>query len=339
MPVGNLFDQVRATDETVAKALGISEVAQIARTETRLREYLLAEWNSRAREAVTQAAAGARGGAIPSKIYREVSGILKPWGPEVAPRVGRELGKIYRLAKVAGWRKATGQTKAPLTYDTPNFEQMAKAAPRDGFAVLPTFDKLDTDTIDALANQQVFWLAAHYEENVGAMIASTVSEVMAQEGRNRQVAAAVLRERLAETLGQVVTPAGWHGSTRQYMEGVAANAATVGRAYGQVAAFNEAEVIRYEIVNPTDERTCPVCSHMDGKVFSTEHANRQVAAELEAENREDIKSIHPWYTYAKLTDISPKAGNVSPQDSAALAKAGYPLPPFHFRCRCAIDVS
>lgn len=329
--VGSLFDQVRATDQAVAKALGISEVAQIARTETRLREYLLAEWQSRAKKAAAQAASVTRSGATARQINGAVASELKPWAAAVAPRMDRELAKIYRLAKVAGWKKATGQTKAPLTYDTPNFEQMAKAAPRDGFAVLPTFDKLDTDTIEALQAQQTFWLAAHYEENVGATIASTVSEVMAQEGRNRQVAAVTMRERLAETLGQVVTPAGWHGSARQYMEGVAANAATVGRAYGQVAAFNEAGVTTYIIVNPTDERTCPVCSHMDGKNFATEHANRQVAAELEAESRDDIKSIHPWYSYKELLAISPKAGNVSPRDSAALAKAGFPLPPFHFR--------
>lgn len=331
MQVAALFDQVRATDDAVAKALEISEVAQIARTETRLREYLLAEWKFRARRAVTDATARTKGGANTRQITAVVGAALKPWASEVAPRMDRELAKIYRLAKIAGWKKATGQTKAPLTYDTPNFTEMAKAAPREGFAVLPTFDRIDTDTIDALANQQMFWLAAHYEENVGATIANTVSEVMAQEGRNRQVAAVTMRERLAETLGQVMTPAGWHGSARQYMEGVAANAATVGRAYGQVAAFNEAGVATYAIVNPIDERTCPVCSHMDGKTFTTEQANRQVAAELEAESRDDIKSIHPWYSYKELTNISPKAGHVSPQDSAALAKAGFPIPPFHFR--------
>jgi hypothetical protein len=338
MNVGNLFDQVRATDETVAKALGISEVAQIARTETRLREYLLAEWQSQARRAVIDAAASTKKGANARQITTAVAETMKPWAGKVTPRMDRELAKVYRLAKIAGWKKATGQTKAPLTYDTPNFEQMAKAAPREGFAVLPTFDNLDTDTVDALANQQTFWLAAHYEENIGATIANTVSEVMAQEGRNRQVAAVTMRERLTEALGQVVTPAGWHGSVRQYMEGVAANAATVGRAYGQVSAFNEAGVTQYEIVNPTDERTCPVCSHVDGKVYTVEQANRQIGAELEAKNRDDIKSIHPWYSYKELIAISPKAGNVSLRDSAALAKAGFPLPPFHFRCRCAVDV-
>jgi len=331
MNIGALFDQVRATDQAVAKALGISEVAQIARTETRLREYLLAEWQTRANKAAAQAATLTRKGATARQVNAAVAMGLKPWAEVVAPRMDRELAKVYRLAKIAGWRKATGQTKAPLTYDTPNFEQMAKAAPREGFAVLPTFDKLDIDTVDALTEQQMFWLGAHYEENVGATIASTVSEVMAQEGRNRQVAAVTMRERLAETLGQVVTPAGWHGSVRQYMEGVAANAATVGRAYGQVAAFNEAGVTRYEIANPTDERTCPVCSHMDGKNFTVEQANQQIAAELKAESRDDIKSTHPWYNYKELTSISLKAGNVSPQDSAALAKAGFPLPPFHFR--------
>jgi hypothetical protein len=78
---------------------------------------------------------------------------------------------------------------------------------------------------------------------------------------------------------------------------------------------------------------------MDGKKFSTEQANRQVAAEIEAENRDDIKAAHPWFSYKQVIAISPKAGHVSPQDSAALAKAGFPLPPFHFRCRCAIDVN
>lgn len=334
-----LFETLRISDEAVAKALGISEVAQIAKAEVRLRAYLLARWNEAARQAVGRASSMARAGKPARSIAAAVRETMGKWPEAVEPTVHKEIAKIYRLAKIAGWRKATKQTKARLTYDTPNATEVTKAAPAAGFEILPSFGPIDEGAIAALQEQQTFWIGEHYSENLGATIASTTSDALVAAGKKPAVAGELIRERLADELAHVRTPSGFHGSADQYFEGLAANAATVARAYGQIVAFDEVGVTRYVIVNPIDERTCPVCSHMDGKTFTVERGKNQMGAELEADSPDAIKKAHPWLTPAELLAISPKAGPAGPKDEASLADAGISLPPFHFRCRCAVDVS
>ena len=254
------------------------------------------------------------------------------------PRFEKEVGQIYRLARIAGWRKATKQTKASLSYDTPNLTEIIKAAPAKGFSVLPSFNVVDDAAIEALQDQQVFWLGELYGENVAEGIASTVSETIVEAGTNRRVAGNLIQERLTEQLGHIRTPTGFHGSAAQYFEGVAALAATHARAFGQLTSFDEVGFTTYEIVNPRDSRTCPVCNHVNGKTFTVAQGRSQMESVLDAEDPDAVKAAHPWMTIKQIKAVSPKPGKQPAADSKALAAKGQALPPYHFRCRCAVDV-
>ncbi len=328
-----------ATDAALAKALGLSETAQIARTETRLRAFILAAWERRARAAVERGAAVAGRGGTARAVETAVDKAMRPWQKDVNPKMGKGVEDIYRLARTAGWRKATGQTTAALTYDTPNLTEMRKVAPRAGFSVLPSFDLVDDAAVEALQDHQVLWVGGHYDDNISKAIANSAREAIVEAGKDQAAAGRLVREALKVELARVVTPGGFHGSATQYFEMLAANAATVSRAHGQVSSFMRVGATRMEVINPRDRRTCPVCSHMDGKIFTVEQGAAQLGKELAAKTPDDIKTAHPWIGVKRMKQLAPARGKAPADQAAKLAGAGFSLPPYHGRCRCSIDIT
>ena len=71
------------------------------------------------------------------------------------------------------------------------------------------------------------------------------------------------------------------------------------------------------------------CAALRGTVFETEDGIRQIQKELAATSPEEIKNVHPW--------TAPDTSLIG--NSKGLADAGFSLPPYHYRCRCTIDVS
>lgn len=328
------FDRLHAVDGLVAKVARLSEVARIARKETALREYLLASWEKAARQAARAAGlrAGKRG-ATAKRIERLVREIMAQWAEDVLPRHLRTVREMYRLARVAGWKKATKQTTASLAYTVSNFTEQAPVEKQAGrLAVEPTFDLVDERAVAALTRHQVFWVGKHYERNVSAAIAETAREVIVEAGEHPEVAASLMRERVQEELGRVRTPKGWHGSARQYFEGLAANAATTTRSHGQLRSFQEYGITRYEIMNPMDARTCEVCSAMNGRVFTVEQGAGIMEMEQAAKTPKQVMAAHPFLRPKDLKGIAmPGRRGGRSADNTRLARGGFALPPFHFR--------
>lgn len=332
-----------ASDELVSKAAKVKPVAQIARIERKLRDLLFKKWNQRALQAEKTATTLFRQGKNADQITAAVGKIMNKWADDIARRFLTDIKSVYEIARKAGFDKAAGRIKGSLQYDTTNFSdekgidvEKAKSVPA---GVGASFDLVDEKAIEALQEDQLFWIGEHYDKNVSEAIREVTRETIAETGVSRSAAAKTMAQRVKDTLAHVRAPKGFHGSQAQYMEGLVANAMTNARAQGQLRSFNELEVAKYEIVNPSDSRTCPVCSHMNGKVFTVEQGTRQMDRDMKAKKPEDIKRTHPWLTPKKLKSISPKPGNVSTKDSAGLAKAGLALPPYHFRCRCTVDMA
>ncbi len=327
-----------ATDSVLAKALGLPETTQIARRESRLRVFMLRAWDKRAGQAAARGASVAARGGGARAVEAAVDKAMQPWQKDVNPRMAGAVEDIYRLARTAGWRKATGQTTASLTYDTENLTEVLKAKPRAGFSVLPAFDLVDEEAVEALQGHQVFWIGDHYDENISKAVANSAREAIVEAGQDRAKAGQLVKQALEAELGRVVTPGGFHGSATQYFEMVAANAATVSRVHGQVNSFIRIGATRLEVVNPRDQRTCPICSHMDGKIFTVQQGAAQMSKELAAKSPDDIKKAHPWIGVPKMLLLSKTPGKASAAQSSRLAKAGFSLPSYHGRCRCTIDI-
>jgi len=336
------FDRLHAVDTLVAKVTRLSEVARIARKETALREYLLASWEKAARQAAR--AAGLRAGkkgATAKRVERIVREIMAQWAEDALPRHLRTVREMYRLARIAGWKKATKQTTASLAYTVPNFTEQALVEKQvERLAVEPTFDLVDERAVAALTRHQVFWVGKHYERNVSAAIAEVAREVIVETGEHPEVAAPLMRKRVREELGRVRTPKGWHGSARQYFEGLAANAATTARAHGQLRSFQEYGVTRYEWMALRDARMCSVCGAMDGRVFTVEQGATIMEGERAAKTPAQVQTAHPFLRPKHLIGIAkPGRRGGRPADNARLARGGFAMPPAHFRCRCTVEVT
>lgn len=342
--LGSLVDGLRAVDEMIAKVMDLSEVAQMARIETLMRQYLHAEWERHAREAGKAAEAELRKGkgavtdAEAGRVARAVDRVMAGWEEAVGARFADDTAAIYRLARAAGLKKALGITGESLAYSTEPFTaEIRKAIPKGTklTQILPSFDVTDIQAQDALKTHQLFWIGTHYKDNVSESIAKVTKETIIDAGRNRTVAGAAISKVVTEKLKHVEIPSGWKGTAKQYFEGLAANAATVARAHGQIRSFQEAGVTKYTIVNPMDDRTCPVCSHFDGMTWTVSEAAKQMAKELAAKTPDDVKKAHPWLKLGEIKKLAPTPGKAT----VGLMARGQRLPPFHYRCRCAVDVA
>lgn len=323
-------------DAVVAKALGIGELAQLAKLEADLGTYIGLRWSTTAERAVAAAVrAGPRGAAA---VERAVARVMEGWAAAVGPRFASDVKKAYRLARVAGARKGAGVTSKSLAFPTPTTATVRKASPpkdAERRAVMAaSFDAVDEEALKALERQQLMWIGRHYDAAVGRFVAAAAERGIAT-GVGRNVTGDKLGEHVREALIGVKVPGRYTGDERGYFRGLAGNAMTVARANGQLRSFEELEFDEYEIVNPDDERTCPVCGHMNGMTFSVKEGRRVVDAAAAATTPEGVRAAHPWLTEKRMRALAPTSG----RGTKGLARAGFCMPPFHFRCRCTVDIS
>lgn len=322
-------------DDTVSKIFGISEVGIIAKTEKRLREYFLKKWEVAARKTVRQGFLTGKLTATPKQIRRPIVKILDTWEKDIREILLIEIDYIYRMARIAGHKKVTGKSKGSLQYDTEPFgvlkERRIPIPELKGFS----FTLADEKAIKAIQEQQLFWVG-EFVDGFSQSIEDVAREVILEVGEDPVRAGIVLKERLREQFDYIQIPEGYIGPAKTYFEGLVANAATVARVQGQLQSFVESGAAAFMIVNPMDERTCPRCSLLDGLKFPIESGIQQMEAEQDADTIDKVKAAHPWFSESKFAEIRSK----STDDALArnFDKAGITLPPFHFRCRCTVDI-
>jgi hypothetical protein len=317
----------------------VGEVAQIARIETRMREYLTSKWRIRADQSARRAGSIVSGGGSLKSAYAAVDKIMGVWGEDVSARFANDITDIYRRARKAGWKKANGQTSASLQYVVPNFTEQLESgkakvqkAKKKVSAVNPTFDLYDEQAVMQLHDDQMLWIGLHYDENVRDTVREAVVPSVI-EGVGNKEAGKRVAEAVAFKLRNIYAPGGFSGSDAKYFEGLAANTTTNARVRGQVRSFVDIGVTRYELVNPMDRRTTAICQFMNGRTFSVPEGVSQIESVAGATVPDDVRKAHPWLPFKEVQRIE-KAGG-----ERALAKAGFSLPPFHFRCRTTVDVA
>lgn len=329
-----LHDVVAASDAMVAKALMISDVARIARAEVRMREYVLKKWRIRADQAAARAGAIVAGGGTLKAAFSAVDKIMGRWSEEVSQRYADDITEIYHSARLAGWKKANGQTSASLQYQVPNFTEQLEAKVRKAkqkvAEIKPSFDLFDEQAVRQLHDDQMLWIGSHYDRNVRDTVRTAVQPSVI-EGVSNSEAGKRVQQALSDQLRKITVPGGFNGSDAKYFEGLAANTATNARVRGQMRSFVDIGVTRYEIVNPMDDRTTQICAYMNGQVFSVPEGVRQIESVSGATDPSQVKAAHPWLSFSKIKGTSGGA--------RGLARAGLALPPYHFRCRTTIDVS
>lgn len=328
-----LMSFVARSDELIAKALAVPEVARIARAEVRLREYLLLQWRARAKQAAQEAVLAYKKGFLAEGIVAAVDAVMKKFPGDVEKRFKEELATSYKLARRAGWKKAAGHTTASLRYHVPSqkeAERVAKARGKIKVSLEPTFNLQDERALASLEQDQMLWVGQHYGPELRAAVLKAVHDELTK-GYGRADIAPALEKAVQKALG-------YSHADAAYFEGLAANVVTTARVKGQMISFVQLDVVTYELVNPMDERTSEICEFLNGKQFSVEDGLNHLSRLAAATSPEDVKSIAPWLSIDEIKQISSGPGQQSEADSKALAAAGVLLPPFHFRCRTTIDI-
>lgn len=341
-----------ATRLVALKAVGPPELVESVRLEAQLRDDLYQYHGRGAELAAAAGARAARGGHPVEAILDAVAATFKDAFVRRASAAVREAApEFYRLAKVAAWRRATGQSRRALRVQPlPPPPRVAKAGP--GIEV--AFTQVDDKAMEALTRRAVYWIGPYYDEHLAGRIAAVTREVVVNRGLGGVAAGRELEAALLAEFGAapddalrgagVEVPEGWTGRASVYWQGVASNTATVGRVAGTVQAFEEADVDMMVWMNPDDERSCSRCSALDGTTWPVSAARAQVDKEMAATDPEDVKRIHPWLGGGVHRDLWERTGGKlpgggwRPGQREAFVLAGVAAPPLHFLCRCVLDM-
>ena len=189
------------------------------------------------------------------------------------------------------------------------------------------FTFVDEEAKAWLSKDMTYWIGQYYNEHIKEAVTKTVIHYAIEEGQNAWTTGQRIKDILA---GTYEIPPGYlprsYIRAEAYWQGLATNAITRATVFGSIEPMVQAEVTEYEILNPMDDRTSPICRHLHGKKFSIEHAVKLRDDVLDAKTPEDIKTIHPW----------PKLREIEDLDTEQLAAKGLSLPPYHFHCRTTI---
>jgi hypothetical protein len=182
------------------------------------------------------------------------------------------------------------------------------------FVVKPLTSLPDRRAIEALTRHSCFWLGQHYGERVGPKISELTRNAL-DTGIGRKA----LAEDLKRELGGIAP------KDYRYWDVVSSAALVRGRSFGFISGMAEAELEYYEVLAMMDERMCPICGEMNGRVFSVAETQKVINSALDLNDPKAFKEAMPWQT-KPATDISNKK----------LCSSGQSVPPFHGRCRCTL---
>lgn len=318
---------LEASDEAVAKALAVSEVAQIARLELRSRQMLQVKWAARATQASETAGRVVATGGTLKAAFGAADKVMARWKQDVTAPYLRNIGNAYKLARIAGHKRAIGKYKASLQY--PAMERVTEKAKKKPF-VSVSFDLVDEKAVKALQEQELMWIGGVYDG-----IAPTIREALDPAliaGLDRAAAGKLVADAIARSLEDVSVPDSFAGSSASYFEGLAANSMTTARVSGQLGSFSRLGIVRYEIVNPMDNRTTLLCQELNGTVFYVKDGMDQLADVQAASTPTQYKSAHPWLSLSQVKSLKSKG-------TKAMAAAGLSFPPYHWCCRSTVDVA
>lgn len=202
-----------------------------------------------------------------------------------------------------------------------------------------TFAAVDKAAVAALNQHQVFWVGNLYDQHLSKRIAAVANDVLLKQGFSLEIAGKELRAALEQEMSlrpggksrfARAIPSRYAGNTDLYFRQVAANAAHQARTLSKVAAFEEAGVVRYRLINPMDRRTGQICQHMHRQEFTVAAGVKQRDKMLAATTPQEMKAAAPWLPASVLGDAleGTRRGSREASEALVLANASV-LPPFH----------
>lgn len=200
-----------------------------------------------------------------------------------------------------------------------------------------TLGELDKAAYENLARLENVSIGDHFPNTLKHKVSRTL-ETALERGLNQADASEFLEQELTKSLGGnasgalPASVAAGKASTTAYFEMLNATNVTYARNFGQINLMSEVGIENLIFNAIIDRTTSTICSQMDGRIFTIEHAVEHQEKVLSAENVEQLKVIAPFTR--NLSDFNLEAGKKlnDKKSSDALAEAGVVVPPLHGRC-------
>lgn len=313
----------------------VPEFATMSRMEERLERAAFGEWSERANAVIASTLSAAPSTltdayleSVPSRLIRGFG----VWPSEDLDGLTREVvDETYRLSAQVILRKHEGAEGYQ--------RELVFRQEGDTAGIVPTFTTPDEDAIAYLGESQVFWMREHFDtDTVTSIRAAGWTELSGLSGRR---AGEKLRKLAERQFGVGAFALGG----RSYFEGVAVNAATTARVVGGMFQMRDLGIQEYVFVSVLDERTTPVCEHMDGKRFPVDASAARMDTIVESGDPQAIRDLHPWRPDSFRDDLAALGVDLRPgvalsgNDAATVVNAGFAFPPLHFRCRSTVDIA
>lgn len=252
------------------------------------------------------------------------------------------VGKLFIQERDRQIREDGEMTEAPKTLRV----EKAGSSPAKKITGSVDLSLEDKNAISGLTEQANIWFrdtkgAAYFDPDAIKAINDEATKLI-KEGKSASSIATSLKEKAQSLYGV----GDFEGRGRSYWGGVAEHAATSSGVAGQLSEMASLGWTRYEIVNPMDERTTPICQHLNGKTLYVSAGLAEILAVSGAKNPDEVKAVKPFASGGSTAQIEKVLGTVtigaadlSSKQSSDLSSAGFSTPPFHFRCRSYVDIS
>jgi hypothetical protein len=240
------------------------------------------------------------------------------------------LDEAYRKSFKMGTERVLGKrSELPLHTIDPD-RAVGRTVTKAEIPGLGEISLADEHAIEALADQQAFWMGDFYPGKFQNGLKANAKELLIESGLSKQEAAKAFKGFLQGQFGFLPkVPEGWTGHPDDYFRNLAGNVVTVARAHGTMRSFDRLGVSKYEISNPEDEATCKICNRMVEESFSVPKAIHRMDLQVKAKSKSAAQKLHPWLSWSKIQNI--------PSDDLLGKGVGYP--PFHYGCRCSVELA
>jgi vacuolar-type H+-ATPase subunit E/Vma4 len=195
---------------------------------------------------------------------------------------------------------------------------IAYPLPELGKSVSMSFSQMDVKALQWLTKDAQYWVTDKGKRvcgSIGEQIGGIVKGGM-EEGFGRKEIGALLEGALGKM----------YERSDDYWTLVAAAGTVRSSSFGAVGGFEEAGVDEYEWMAMGDDRTCEICSMLNGKVFEVSRAVTKRDAVLASNDPEETKAIIPWLSLKAI------------EAASSLEAANVSVPPIHALCRCVINI-
>jgi len=231
---------------------------------------------------------------VTERAYESAVEISKEiMGPEMAKKMEPEIN--YYVDKMWGFGK-----KEPAPVGIPVISGLK-----------------DTRSIDWLSESDRFYVGKIFPDYEKEFI-KALKEMTLESGLSASEVAKELKASLGDKINQPLYA----------YERVVRTSATRIRNWSRIYSYDELGIVEVEIYAMMDERTCPICGEMDGKVFKVEEVINHIEKVMSSPV-EDLPDLNPFMT-ADQAKLDPEE---------LLNKYGMALPPWHSNCRCGHQIT